>query len=183
MRKIALIGFVCIFLLLFGIAAQAAEYSTANGDFATKFWKEKYLGGGDGTPGNVLMAVGEGFSFQNAVLQSVSGPIAILSPCGGSAGAFVTTYTGGDLTLNPSGPWDDNIKIRDVTATNMSGMDNGKRFFILSFSGTSDSGVFVDVTATFCEGADNYKRQETKNGKPVFQEGYDFDAEIDINYP
>ena len=185
MRKIAFIGFVCISLLLFGVSVHADtfSFSTEEGDFTTKFWKEKYLGGGDGTPGNVLMAVGEGFSFQNAVLESFF-TASVKSPCGGGTlPVYVTTYVGGRLTLNPSGPWDDNIIVRDITATNLSGFDNGKRFFILWFLGTSESGVDVEVTATFCEDTDNYKRQVTKKGEPVYQMGYNFDAIIEITYP
>jgi hypothetical protein len=72
MRKIVLIGFICLLMLLFGVPsyAQTQNFSSP-GDFATKFWKEKYLGGNDGQLGNVLMAVGEGFDFQNGVLEKV----------------------------------------------------------------------------------------------------------------
>lgn len=185
MKKIASVLFVLCIVLSFSSFVYAETYSTSDGDFTTNFWKEKYLGGDDGKPGNVLMAIGEGFIFQNAVLESVDNELGSAdSPCGGGIlPVFVTTYTGGELTLNPSGPWGDNIKIRDITATNLNGLDEGKRFFILSFSGTSESGVFVDVTAYFCEDDDNYERQETRKGKPVFQKGYNFDAVIEITYP
>jgi hypothetical protein len=182
MRKIAFTGFVCFLLLLFGVSAYAQTYSSP-GNFKTKFWMEKYFGGGDGKAGNVLMAVGEGFDFQNAVLESVSGPFLFTGtgPCGGTnLGVYHTNYTGGRLTLNPSGPWRDNIIVRDIPALNISGLDNGKRFFILSFLGTSESGVDVDVTATWCETDNNYERQVTKNGKPVFQKGSDLNADITI---
>jgi hypothetical protein len=187
MRKKVSIGFVCLIVLLFGVTLYAAEYNSP-GDFATKFWKEKYLGGNDGQLGNVLMAVGEGFDFQNAVLTGVVySPALIAAPCGDGGPPvatvyYITTYSGGRLTLNPSGPWRDNIIVRDISATNLSGLDSaGKRFFVLSFSGTSASGVFVDVTATWCEANDiNYERQVTKNGKPVFQQGTGFNATIEI---
>jgi hypothetical protein len=96
---------------------------------------------------------------------------------------FTTTYTGGRLTLNPSGPWRDNIIVRDIGATNLSGWDDaGKRVFILSLQGMSTSGVPVDVTTTWCETNNNYERQVTKN-KPVFQQGTGFTATITIGGP
>jgi hypothetical protein len=184
MRKLAVFSGICLLVLAFSVSVYADVYSTANEDFTTKFWKEKYFGGDDGSPGNVLMAVGEGFVFQNAVLESV---VVGMVPIPGQVGmqpGWVTTYTGGRLTLNPSGPWDDKIILRDVTATNMSSRDgNGYLFFTLSFSGTDPkSGATVDVTATFYANDDNYEKKETKKGKPVFQRGYDFDAEIEITY-
>ena len=185
MQKLTLTGFVCLLLLLFGVSANAQDTYTSPGDFATKFWKEKYLGGGDGKPGNVLMAVGEGFVFQNAVLESVEGPVTVTSPCGGDFPGYRTTYAGGRLTLNPSGPWAENITVRDIAATNLSGVNaTGERFFTLSFSGESKDGNLVDVTVTWCEDEDNYKRQVTKkNNKPVYQQGTGFEAEITIAPP
>jgi hypothetical protein len=189
MRKIFLICFVCFLMLLFVVPLYAQQTFISPGDFSTKFWKEKYLGGGDGQPGNVLMAAGEGFDFQNAVLNHVAipqQPIPVVNPCGlggplNATGYYLTTYTGGRLTLNPSGPWRDNIIVNDITAINLSGLDEGsKKFFILSFSGTSTSGVPIDVTVTWCEANDNnYVVQGTKN-KPVFQQGTVFNASIDI---
>ena len=71
MSKIKLICFVCISLLLFGTSVQANLRSSQN-DFTTKFRKEKFIGGGPGQQANVLMAVGQGFFFQNAVLESAA---------------------------------------------------------------------------------------------------------------
>lgn len=190
MRKPSFTGFACLVALLFGISAyaQTAETYVSPDDFATKFWKEKYFGGGDGKPGNVLMAVGEGFVFQNATLESVTPltalPTEMIPACAssGSVPGYQTTYTGGRLTLNPSGPWEDDITVRDIAATNYSGQDsNGKRFFTLVFGGVSRDDVEVDVVATWCETEDNYRRQVTKKkAKPVYQKGTGFEAEITI---
>ena len=46
-------------------------YSTENGDFYTKFWKELFKGGYPGQPGNVLQALGEGYIFNQAKLVTV----------------------------------------------------------------------------------------------------------------
>lgn len=183
MKKFLSVSTLFLLAFAFSTAASAQPYSSADGDFFTKFWKEKYLGGDDGHPGNILMAVGEGFIFQNAVLDSVviGG---VESPCGGGfLPAYVTTYEGGKLTLNKKGPWADAIKVSGITATNFSGYDAGMKFFVLEFAGMSANDVVVDVTATWCETGDNYVRQETKKGKPVFQLGFGFDAVIDISYP
>ena len=71
MSKIKLICFVCISLLFFGTSVQANLRSSQN-DFTTKFRKEKFIGGGPGQQTNVLIAVGQGFFFQNTVLESVA---------------------------------------------------------------------------------------------------------------
>ena len=71
MNKIKLICFVCISLLFFGTSVQANLWSSQN-DFTTKFRKEKFIGGGSDQQANVLMAVGQGFFFQNAVPESVA---------------------------------------------------------------------------------------------------------------
>ena len=71
MSKIKLICFICISLLFFGTSVQANLRSSQN-DFTTKFRKEKFIGGGPGQQANVLMAVGQGFFFQNTVLESVA---------------------------------------------------------------------------------------------------------------
>lgn len=202
MRKIGLLSFVICFLLALPVPLfaqtesppaepppqpdESVIFTTENGDFVTHFWKEKYFGGGDGKPGNVLMAVGKGFIFQNAVLTKVeTGTVPIPYTEGGSQSGYVTTYEGGQLVLNPRGPWKDIIILSDVTATNMSGRDGeGYLFFTLTFSGEDlKSGAFVDVTAWFYANDENYEKQVTRKGKPVFQRGYGFDAEIEITYP
>lgn len=71
MSKIKLICFICISLLFFGTSVQANLRSSQN-DFTTKFRKEKFIGGGPGQQTNVLIAVGQGFFFQNTVLEFVA---------------------------------------------------------------------------------------------------------------
>ena len=54
MKKVGLIGFVMLMVLSFSLSAQARPvakpgvYESQAGDFATKFWKEKFVGGGPG---------------------------------------------------------------------------------------------------------------------------------------
>jgi hypothetical protein len=92
--------------------------------FTTKFWQEKFFGGGPGQEGNTLMAIGQGFVFQNAVLTGVPEQIAKPDWCINSLAAvgYKTTYENGRLTLNPSGPWltKGTLIDRDVKAVNTS---------------------------------------------------------------
>ncbi|MBW2575397.1 MAG: hypothetical protein JRC88_07915 [Deltaproteobacteria bacterium] len=71
MSKIKLICFVCISLLFFGTSVQANLRGSQN-NFTTKFRKEKFIVSGPGQQANVLIAVGQGFFFQNTVLESVA---------------------------------------------------------------------------------------------------------------
>ncbi|MBC8420054.1 MAG: hypothetical protein H8E10_15820 [Desulfobacterales bacterium] len=50
------------------LGSAGTTWKSADGDFTTHFWKEKFFGGGHGDVGNVLMAVGQGFSLQNVML-------------------------------------------------------------------------------------------------------------------
>ena len=102
MSKIKLICFVFISLLLFGTSVQANLRSSQN-DFTTKFRKEKFIGGGPGQQANVLMAVGQGFFFQNAVLESVA-PTS--SPDG-----YMTIYTTEELVFQRGFNFDAEVEI------------------------------------------------------------------------
>ncbi|MBW1895727.1 MAG: hypothetical protein JRI47_01585, partial [Deltaproteobacteria bacterium] len=137
MKKIGLLSLVFVLVLSFGISARAEDYSTANGDFTTKFWKEKFIGGGPGAPGNILMAIGQGFVFQNAVLEKAES----LFNADNNVIGYTTTYTGGRLTLNSQGPWLDKKKYQatDIDAINVSSRDDeGNLFFTLSFVRTDE---------------------------------------------
>jgi hypothetical protein len=154
--------------------------------FFTKFWKEKFFGGGPGEPGNTLMAIGKGFVFQNAVLVEGPSPVDGLPDwCQGLGGvvAYETPYEGGMLTLNPSGPWRKNFKAKDVTATNTSCHDaNGNLLgFRLAMDGAFDRPPYCfSIDASFNVTPDNYKVKRDSD-RVVFQIGYDFDALIDIH--
>jgi hypothetical protein len=102
MSKIKLVCFVCISLLFFGTSVQANLRSSQN-DFTTKFRKEKFIGGGPGQQANVLMAVGQGFFFQNAVLESVT-PTS--SPDG-----YMTIYTTEELVFQRGFNFDAEVEI------------------------------------------------------------------------
>jgi hypothetical protein len=185
MKKVTLASLVFVLVLSVGLTAQAVVdseiYSTANGDFTTKFWKEKFIGGGHGAPGNILMAIGQGFVFQNAVLEKAE-------PRYDTTGNFVigykTTYTGGRLTLNSRGPWLNKKKyqVTDIEAINESTRDaDGNLYFTLSFSGPDKkAGVWVDVTVSFVATAENYEIKYDEDGTLDFHRGFDFNADIEI---
>jgi hypothetical protein len=67
MKKAVIGVFILVLVLNLGALAKSrvvpGVYSTANGDFYTKFWKEMFKGGGPGQVGNTVMALGEGFIF------------------------------------------------------------------------------------------------------------------------
>jgi len=105
MSKIKLICFVCISLLFFGTSVQANLRSSQN-DFTTKFRKEKFIGGGPGQQANVLMAVGQGFFFQNAVLESVA-------PTGNPDG-YMTIYTTEELVFQRGFNFDAEVEIIQI---------------------------------------------------------------------
>lgn len=102
MSKIKLICFVCISLLFFGTSVQANLRSSQN-DFTTKFRKEKFIGGGPGQQANVLMAVGQGFFFQNTVLESVA-------PTSNPDG-YMTIYTTEELVFQRGFNFDAEVEI------------------------------------------------------------------------
>jgi hypothetical protein len=152
-------------------------------DFTTKFWKEKFFGGGPGQPENVLMAIGQGLVFQNAVLTAVDGP----SPpaaCGGVV-SYTTRYEGGMLTLNSSGPWlkKGNLKAKNITAINISchDADGNLLGFLLEMGGPFQKSPYsFDIQASFVVKDDNYEVKTDPIDGMVFQVGYDFDATITI---
>jgi hypothetical protein len=177
--KIALFTLVLTLIAFTGVS-QAAS-SEVSYDPVTKFWMEKFQGGGPGAEGNVLMAVGQGFVFQHATLDG--------DPVLNDDGSYTTTYILGELTLNPSGPWVKKmkgkkpfrtLKASDITATNnsLSGA-GGYLEFKLTFGGKFDNADFCyDATATY-KGYPKFKVDD--DGKPVFQKGFgpdDFKAEI-----
>lgn len=189
---------VLVMGLLLAFTAQAGPVLNENNDtytwstpedFTTKFWMEKFFGGGPGKPGNVLMAIGEGFVFQNAVLESVSelkGEMfpSWCIPLGGSF-AYETTYTGGMLTLNSSGPWlkKGSLKATDVEeATNISCHDSLGNLlgFQLTMGGQFDKSIYTfGIEATFTVTPDNYQIKTDAEGV-VFQRGYYFGATITL---
>jgi hypothetical protein len=152
----------------------------------TKFWMEKFQGGGPGQEGNVLMAVGQGFTFQHATLDHVEK---------NSDDNFTTTYIGGELTLNSAGPWAKKmkgkkpfrtLKASDITATNVSTFHSptGTLKFTITFGGDFDNADFSYCARATYEGVPQIKFDD--DGKPVFQRGLgpdDFRAWIAISDP
>jgi hypothetical protein len=174
MRRLAFVSLLCSMVLLLGSSTQAETWSTGNGDFTTKFWKEMFKGGGHGQPGNTLMALGEGFHFKKATLEST-----YFDP---GANRWITTYVDGELTLNSKGPWLHHgiLRARNITATNSSFFDpnSGVLDFVLTFSGEFDNrpGVTFEIEASY----NGIPEIEYEGDQPIFMRGYDFDAIITI---
>ena len=153
------------------------EFSTCDPegpDFNTKFWKEMFKGGGPGQIGNTLKALGDGFIFKQAKLD------AILDMGGGT---YITTYVGGVLNLNSSGPWLNfgKLKAVNVTATNTSTFDGatGILDFVIEFEGTfTHPGVHFKLVASY---HGNPEIKYNDEDKMVFQRGSDFDVKIIID--
>jgi hypothetical protein len=214
MKKMALISLAFLVALLLSFSAQAknvvdrvnagtycteglAGYDSCSDEtFATKFWKEKFFGGGPGQAGNVLMAIGQGFTLQNVVLETVEGCAS--GDCGlppdhpcllnGATYNYKTIYTGGFLRLNkgPRKLWVNKGKLKatDLTVTNYSTNDaEGLLHFCLVMEGpfTNAPEYSYDIIATFDVEDDNYQIKYDDEGNQVFHRGYDFDAIIEIS--
>ena len=158
-------------------------YSTAEGYFYTKFWKELFKGGGPGQPGNVLMALGEGYIFNQAKLVTVEYGTYVE---GDDTFTYKSTYTGGMMTLIPSGPWCDSgtLKAKNITAVNYSSQNpplTGILKFHLTFEGDfiNAPGYHFVVDAWY-EGQPEVKYDEL-TGQPCFQRGMDYDVTITIS--
>ncbi len=169
-------------LMLLGVGVSAKKdkpvvnlgtYSTEDGDFQTKFWKEMFKGGGPGRPGNTLQALGDGFIFKKAKIDT-SGAM----PNGD--GSYTTTYIGGELILNSSGPWLNKKKLKatNIPAVNVSQMNagTGELTFEIVFGGQFDGSEVYYMVMAYYSGIPQIKEDEY--GIPVFQRGYDFDAVI-----
>lgn len=179
-----MIVFSLVFLMVFTIGLSAkvkvipGTYSTENGDFYTKFWKELFKGGFPGQPGNVLMALGEGYIFNQAKLVNVEG-----SDLEGYT--YKSTYTGGMMTLNPSGPWCDSgtLKAKNIKAVNYSSQNpvlTGILQFYLKFEGDFDNAPgYHFVVEAWYEGQPEVKYDE-QTGQPCFQRGMDYEVTITI---
>jgi hypothetical protein len=183
MKKQIVIFIACLLALAIGLSAKVQVkpgiYSSADGDFYVKFWKEIFKGGYPGQPGNVLQALGEGYIFNKARLVSVVG-----SDLGGYT--FKSTYTGGEMTLNPSGPWCDSgtLKARNIKAVNYSSQNpvlTGILKFYLKAEGNFDSAPgYHFVVEAWYEGQPEVKYDET-TGQPCLQRGTDYDVRITID--
>jgi hypothetical protein len=183
MKKLTIFA-VCLMLLGMGVSAKNDKnkvivnfdtYSTHDGDFQTKFWKEMFKGGAPGQPGNTLMATGQGFIFKKAKIDE-NGAI----PDGD---AYLTTYIGGELILNSSGPWLNKKKLKatKLIANNRSTMNQttGVLNFEMTILGKFDKeDVYFGILVEY-EGEPQLKVDEY--GAPVFQRGYDYDVTIEIS--
>jgi hypothetical protein len=178
------IVFSLVFLMVFVIGLSAKVkvnpgiYSTKDGHFYTKFWKELFKGGGPGQPGNVIMALGEGYIFNQAKLVNVEASNNVDY-------TYMTTYAGGMMTLNPSGPWCDSgtLKAKNITAVNYSSQNpvlTGILKFYLKFEGNFDNAPgYHFVVEAWYEGQPEVKYDEL-TGQPSFQRGTDYEVTITI---
>ncbi len=188
MKKGALIGLVFLVGLLFSFsAAQAGPvvkpglYDTQTRDFSTKFWKEKFIGGGPGQQGNIFMAVGQGFVFQHGTLESV-GPVPVTDPNYASY-EYMTTYTGGVLILNSQGPWLEKGKLiaKDITATNYSKVEGENLKFHFTMKGSFEDTPYSFTADVTYEGTpDTYWVKYDEDGNPTFHGGTNYNVVINI---
>lgn len=189
--------FSLAFLLTFAVSLPAKvkvnpgvyTNTALGGDFDFKFWKEMFKGGYPGKPGNVLQALGEGFIFNQAKLVNV---VPWAAPAPGSSDinvyAYKSTYGGGMLTLNPSGPWCDagTLKATSMSITNYSSQDpplTGILKFHLVITGTFDNAPDYNfIVHAQYEGQPEVK-YDPYTGLPAFQRGMDADVAIEITGP
>jgi len=180
MKRTAICVLALVLLINLGGWAKVrvipGTYSTANGDFYTKFWKEMFKGGGPGQVGNTLMALGEGFIFNQAKLQSVE---ASDDP----NFMYKTTYVGGKLTLNSSVGWLKSgiLRATKVTAVNYSSQNpplTGELNFLIKLEGDFDNAPYHFVIEATYTGQPEVKYDTL--GNPVFQRGTDFEVTITI---
>jgi hypothetical protein len=177
------------FLLVFAGALSAkvrvtpGVYSTDEGDFYTKFWKEMFKGGAPGQPGNTLQALGEGYIFNQAKLATVEvGAFTVGTDP--TVYAYKSTYTRGKMTLNPSGPWCDAgaLKAKNVTAVNYSNQDpplTGLLKFHIVIEGDFFNAPYHFLIDAMYEGIPEVKF-DPETGLPAFQRGMDYDVIITI---
>mgnify|MGYP005855815119 CR=1 FL=1 len=174
--------YVLALVLLLNLAGWAkvrvipGTYSTANGDFYTKFWKEMFKGGGPGQPGNTLMALGEGFIFNQAKLQTVE---ASDDP----NFMYKTTYVGGKLTLNSSVDWLKSgiLRATKVTAINYSSQNpplTGELTFLIKLESDFDNAPYHFLIEATYQGQPEVKYDDL--GNPCFQRGTDLEVTITI---
>jgi hypothetical protein len=189
MKRAIVFSLALVLVFTVGLSAKVkvipGTYSTGEGDFYTKFWKEMFKGGGPGQPGNTLQALGEGYIHNQAKLVSVEGG-AFTVGTDGFVYAYKSTYTGGKMTLNPSGPWCDagTLKANNVTAINYSYQPIpliGVLKFHLTIEGdfTNAPGYHFVIDAMY-EGQPEVKYDEI-TGLPCFQRGTDYEVTITIS--
>lgn len=214
MKRKMLVGVLVLVIFLIGTAwAGPAAKKNADGkspgppasqtvsgiwvapdNFTTKFWQEKFYGdangdgfGDPGQMGNVLMAIGQGFILQNAVLTVAPVPTTTdeTSWCNGVA--LTTIYEKGRMTLNPSGPWlkKGTLIDRDVKAINISCHDTEWKLlgFRLKIEGIFEKFAQLpySVEASFDATPDNYVAPYLDEDGIMVQKGYGFGATITIN--
>lgn len=171
-----------LFLFVFCLSANAQDtYYIDQDNHPAKFWKEKFVGkNGPGQVGNILMAVGEGWVFQNARLVNVIDCSTDDCPEEFSGYDYCTTYEGGQLTLTEKGEWDEDLEASNMTATNYSTFDGTELKFLLTFSGYFNDGTFFEVEVNYIG-----EPRVQKPNNPVYQmgEGVDLVGTIDIHWP
>jgi hypothetical protein len=168
-RKAAILT---VFLALFAFYLPANAEDTY--DINVKFWKEKFVGAnGPGHLGNILMAVGEGWVFQNARLTEVGLSEGDNGVCESKCSdyRYYSIYEGGQLTLTKKGDWDENYKDSSITACNCSTFNNETQFltYELTFAGDFKDGTPYTVTVNYSGYPRIQVDDETED--PIYQKG------------
>ena len=135
-----------------------------------------FKGGFPGQPGNVLQALGEGYIFNKARLVGVAGS-------DNPSYASKSTYEGGEMTLNPSGPWCDagTLKARGITVVDYSSQSpvlTGVLTLLPESRGglRERAGLRLRPRSLVHGPARGQVRRES--GRPIFQRGTDYEARI-----
>ena len=161
MKRVTFGLLVVAVVLALGISAQAqpriGSYDSRNADFAVDGWSETLYGGGEGQPGNEIEAASEGFyDFSGATLRRVT-PV---TPPQGAAAKYRTIYKGGTLVLlnDMDAPWynavDEALGVTEYVASKIRAkvvstkFDDGKMFFVLTFTATFDDYPCFAATVT-----------------------------------
>ena len=178
--------FSALFVVCSLANAEEILYPISIDSNPAKFWKEKFIGtNGPGETGNILMAVGKGWVFQNARLTEVTpvtcdgGP---MNPCTGDW-QYISTYKGGRLTIKKDGKRGKNLKASNIVATNYSKTDGTTLKFNLSLLGTFNDGSTFIVAVEYT--GEPLIQVDDITGDQVYQrgEGNDMKGTILINEP
>ena len=183
MKKVGLMSLVFGLGLLFTVSSHAGPivnpgtYSTANGDFTGKFWKEIFFGCSASEPFSVLKVLGQGFSLKRALLESND-------PINHPEWQWMSTYQCGTLILNSKGPWlkRGRLVAKHLPVYKYSAVDeNNKLKFHLISSGLFENTSYrFNLEITFEGTPETYEARYDEDDFPEFQMGSHMNIVIQI---
>jgi hypothetical protein len=183
MKKVGLVSLVFMLGLLFSVSSHAGPivnpgtYSTANGDFTAKLWKEIFFGCSASEPFSVLKVLGEGFALKRAVLESND-------PINDPEWQWMSTYQCGTLILNSKGPWlkRGRLVAKHLTVHKYSTVDenNNLKFRIISSGLFENTSYRFTLEITFEGTPETYEARYDEDDFPEFQMGSHMDIVIRI---